>query len=213
MKIAIIGATGFIGSTVAKEALERGHNVTAISRNPKLEKTSSRLELVSIDVAETDLLAQALKGHDAIVIAYNPGHGNPDQARKQVEGTRNIIDAVKKSGVKRVVMVGGAGTLEVAPGVQFVDTKDFPKEYLQAATGTRDAYNLLRKEDILDWTVYVPAGMISPGKKTGKARLGDHRLLVDDNGQSNISVEDYAVVMVDEIESPKHLKQIFTAAY
>jgi putative NADH-flavin reductase len=213
MKIAIIGATGFIGSTIVKEALERDHHVTAISRNPKASAISSRLDLVSVDVADVDLLAQTLKGHDAIVLAYNSGHGNPEQARKQVEATQSMIAAVKKSGVKRVVMVGGAGTLEISPGLQLVDSKDFPKEYLQAATGTRDAYNLLRIEETLDWTVYAPAGMIAPGKKTGKARIGDHRFLVDDKGQSNISVEDYAMLMMDEVESPKHIKKMFTAAY
>lgn len=213
MKIAIIGATGFIGSTIVKEALERGHNVTAISRNPKASITSSRLELVSVDVAEVDLLAQTLKGHDAIILAYNSGHGQADQAHKQVEATKSMIAAVKKSGVKRVVMVGGAGSLEIAPGLQLVDSKDFPKEYLQAAVGTRDAYNLLRAEDSLDWTVYSPAAIIAPGQRTGNARVGDFRFMVDGNGKSNISVEDYAVVLMDEIETPLHIKKLFTAAY
>jgi hypothetical protein len=131
----------------------------------------------------------------------------------QVRGTRAIIDGVKKAGVKRLLFVGGAGSLEVKPGVQSVDLPEFPAEYKQGALATREALNLLRKEPSLDWSFLSPSADLFPGQRTGKFRLGTDQLLRDANGVSRISVEDYAMAMIDEAEKPKHIRRRFTVGY
>ena len=193
MKTAVIGATGFVGSALLKEALDRGHEVTAIVRHPeKLQPHPS---------------------HDAVISAFNPGWGNPDIYNLQIKGTRAIIDGVKKAGIKRLLFVGGAGSLEVKPGVQAVDLPGFPAEYKQGALATREALNLLRKESSLDWSFLSPSADLSPGQRTGKFRLGKDQMLNDANGQSRISTQDYAVAMIDEVERPAHIRQRFTVGY
>jgi putative NADH-flavin reductase len=151
--------------------------------------------------------------HDVVVSAFNPGWRNPDIYQQQVKGTRGIINGVKKAGVKRLLFVGGAGSLEVKPGVQAVDLPEFPAEYKQGALATREALNLLRKEPGLDWSFLSPSADLSPGQRTGKFRLGMDQLLTDSNGESRISVEDYAMAMIDEVERPTHIRQRFTVGY
>ena len=124
-----------------------------------------------------------------------------------------VVDILKKAGVKRVLWVGGAGGLEVKPGVQSVDTPEFPKDWKQGSLATREALNLLRKEPSLDWSFLAPSADLSPGQRTGKFRLGTDQLLKDANGQSRISVEDYAMAMIDEVENPGHIRQRFTVGY
>jgi putative NADH-flavin reductase len=213
MKIALIGATGFVGSAILKEALDRGHEVTAIVRYPEKVKSHPKLRSLKGDAYNEDEVARLVAGHDAVISAFNPGWGHPDIYNQQVKGARSIIDGVKKAGVKRLLFVGGAGSLEVKPGVQSVDLPEFPAEYRQGALATREALNMLRKEGSLEWSFLSPSADLSPGKRTGKFRLGTDQLLRDANGESRISIEDYAMAMIDEVEKPQHIRQRFTVGY
>lgn len=213
MKIALIGATGFVGSAILKEALDRGHEVTAIVRDPEKLKPHPKLHSTKGDVSHDDEVAQLVMGHDAVISAFNPGWTNPDIYHQQVRGTRAIIHGVKGAGLKRLLFVGGAGSLEVKPGVQSVDLPEFPAEYKQGALATREALNMLRNEPSLEWSFLSPSADLSPGTRTGKFRLGTDQLLRDANGMSRISVEDYAVAMIDEVEKPQYIRQRFTVGY
>jgi putative NADH-flavin reductase len=213
MKIALIGATGFVGSAILKEALQRGHDVTAIVRHPEKVKPHPKLRPHKADIQKVDEVTLSVAGHDAVISAFNPGWSNPDIYNQQVKGTRTIIDGVKKAGVKRLLFVGGAGSLEVKPGVQSVDLPEFPAEYKQGALATREALNLLRKKPDLDWSFLSPSADLFPGQRTGKFRLGTDQLLVDAKGESRISIEDYAMAMIDEVEKPKHIRRRFTVGY
>ena len=213
MKIALIGATGFVGSAILQEALQRGHEVTAIVRNPEKVKPHPKLRPNKADVQKEDEVTRSVAGHEAVISAFNPGWSNPDIYNQQVKGTRAIINGVKKAGVKRLLLVGRAGSLEVKPGVQSVDLPEFPAEYKQGALATREALNLLRKEPSLDWSFLSPSADLFPGQRTGKFRLGTDQLLADAQGKSRISVEDYAMAMIDEVEKPKHIRRRFTVDY
>jgi uncharacterized protein len=213
MKIALIGATGFVGSAILQEALDRGHEVAAIVRSPDKLILHAKLHPKKGDVYNEDEVAQLVTGHDAVISAFNPGWSNPDIYNQQIKGTRAIIDGVKKAGVKRLLFVGGAGSLEVKPGVQSVDLPEFPSEYKQGALATREALNLLRREPTLDWSFLSPSADLFPGQRTGKFRLGTDQLLADAHGKSRISVEDYAMAMIDEVEKPKHIRRRFTVGY
>ncbi len=213
MKIALIGATGFVGSALLKEALDRGHEVTAIGRHPEKIPPHAKLRSQKGDVYNADEVARLVAGHDAVISAFNPGWSNPDIYNQQVKGTEAIIKGVKQAGIKRLLFVGGAGSLEVKPGVQALDLPGFPAEYKQGALATREALNQLRKESGLDWSFLSPSADLAPGQRTGKFRLGTDQMLSDTNGQSRISVEDYAMAMVDEAEKPKHIRQRFTVGY
>ena len=213
MKIALIGATGFVGSAILQEALQRGHEVTAIVRNPEKVKPQPKLRPLKADVQKGDEVTRSVAGHDAVISAFNPGWSNPDIYNQQVKGARSIINGVKNAGVKRLLFVGGAGSLEVKPGVQSVDLPEFPAEYKQGALATREALNLLRREPTLDWSFLSPSADLFPGQRTGKFRLGTDQLLADAKGESRISVEDYATAMLDEVEKPKHIRRRFTVGY
>ncbi|MDR4466089.1 MAG: NAD(P)-dependent oxidoreductase [Nitrospira sp.] len=211
MKIALIGATGYVGSAILKEALDRGHEVTAIARDP--DKLQPHAKLRPHDVYNPDDVAQVVAGHHAVISAFNPGWTNPDIFHLQVKGARAIIDGVKKAGMKRLLFVGGAGSLEVKPGVQSVDLPGFPAEYKQGALATREALNMLRNEPSLEWTFLSPSADLFSGERDGKFRLGTDQLLRDANGESRISVQDYAMAMIDEAEKPQHIRQRFTVGY
>lgn len=213
MKLAIIGASGFVGSAILQEALNRANEVTAIVRHPEKVKSHPNLHSKKGDVNNEDEVARLVAGHDAVISAFNPGWNNPDIYNQQVNGTRSIISGVKKAGVKRLLFVGGAGSLEVKPGVQSVDLPEFPPEYKPGALATREALNMLRKEASLEWSFLSPSADLSPGKRTGKFRLGTDQLLRDENGESRISIEDYAMAMIDEVEMPKHIRRRFTVGY
>ena len=213
MKVAIIGATGFVGSNILNEVVNRKHEVTAIVRNPK---TSENVNWVKADVFNTDELANALKGNDVVISAYNPGWTNPNIYDDFLAGSKAIQEAVKKSGVKRYITIGGAGSLFVAPNLQAVDTPDFPKEYHAGATAARDYLNILKDEKELDWAFFSPALEMHQGittGRTGKYRLGLDTPVFDENNRSILSGEDLAVVIADETENPKHHQVRFTAAY
>lgn len=213
MKIAIIGATGFVGSAILQEALERGHEVTAIVRHPEKLPPHAGLHPQQGDVYNADDVAILVAGHEAVISAFNPGWANPDIYNLQVKGTQAIINGVKKAGIKRLLFVGGAGSLEVKPGVQALDLPGFPAEYKQGALATREALNLLRKESALDWSFLSPSADLAPGQRTGTFRLGTDQMLSDANGQSRISTQDYAVAMLDEVKRPAHIRQRFTVGY
>jgi putative NADH-flavin reductase len=203
VKLALIGASGNVGSKILAEALSRGHEVTGIVRNP--EKLPQHLKLTARrgDVFDADGLAKLLAGHDAVISSVHYTASDPTL----------LLQAVKASGVKRYLVVGGAGSLEVAPGVQLVDTPEFPALYKEEASKGRDYLTLLRGETGLDWTFLSPSAVIAPGERTGKFRLGGDQLLVGADGQSRISQEDYAVALIDELEKPAHIRQRFTVGY
>jgi hypothetical protein len=161
------------------------------------------------DATDHSSVAALAKGADAAVSAYSPP---PTDSGKLVDAVRSLITGLTEAGVQRVIVVGGAGSLEVAPGVQLIDAPDFPDAWKAIALAHRDVLPVLRQAD-LDWTYFSPAAMIQPGTRTGKFRLGGTRLVADDHGESKISAEDYAVALVDELENPRHLRRQFTAAY
>jgi len=213
MKVAIIGATGFVGRRVLDEALARGLQVTAIARQQKDLPENANLRIALGDVADTEWLAKQLAGQDAVISAYNPGWAEDNLYEKTSRGAQQILDAVKKAGVKRLLVVGGAGSLEVAPGVELVDTPEFPENIRPGAQAVRDLRNKLRNETSLDWTYLSPAALLEPGKRTGQFRLGTTKLLMNGQAPAGISVEDLSVAIIDEIEKPQFIKAQFTAAY
>lgn len=213
MKIALIGATGFVGSAILNELSNRNHDITAIARTPNDTKN---VKWVKADVFNVESLAEILKGNDVIINAYNPGWTNPNYADDFAKGSKAIQEAAKKSGVKRFITVGGGGSLFVAPGVQAVDTPDFPKEYHAAASAARDYLNVIKEEKDLDWAFFSPAFEMHAGittGRTGKYRLGLENPVFNDEQRSILSVEDLAVVIADEAENPKHHQVRFTAGY
>ena len=213
MKIELIGATGFVGSHLLNEALDRGHEVTAIVRRPDRLPVHARLVAVQADVHDVDKLAEALAGHTAIISAFSAERDSPTKFQDHVDGAKAIIAATKKSGVKRLLVVGGAGSLRLGPGREMIDEPDFPPEWRAGAGGTREFLHLLWEEPGLDWVFLSPAKYLTPGERTGRFRLGGDQVLVDAEGQCRISVEDYAVAMIDELEQPKHVRQRFCVAY
>ncbi|MGQ5798007.1 NAD(P)-dependent oxidoreductase [Serratia sp. IR-2025] len=213
MKVAIIGATGFVGRRVVDEALARGIQVTAIARQKKELSEHANLTVALGDVADTAWLAGQLRGQDAVISAYNPGWGEDNLYEKTARGAQQILTAVEQAGVKRLLVVGGAGSLEVAPGVELVDTPQFPENIRPGAQAVRDLRNKLRNESVLDWTYLSPAALLEPGKRTGQFRLGTTQLLMNGEAPASISVEDLAVAIVDEIEKPQFIRAQFTAAY
>lgn len=214
-KIVIIGATGYVGSAILKEALGRGHQVTAIVRNPeKLTLASPKLTVVGGDVTDTDFLSRELAKCDAVISAYNPGWSNPDIYEETLKGYGSILCAVRKSGVHRFLMVGGAGSLLVAPGQMLMDQPGVPKKLLPGIRSMAKVYtDILLPEKTVDWVYLSPAADMAPGERTGKFRLGKDELIVDRNGDSNISVEDFAVAMIDELEQENHHRERFTLGY
>ena len=212
MKIAIIGATGFVGSALLNEALARHHQVTALVSHPDKVSPQANLTAVQTDVLDQTKLASQLQNHDAVISAFS-GHAQQDIYGYYMRGIQAIIAATKKSAVPRLLVVGGAGSLEVGPGQQVMDTPSFPAQWKATAEGARDALKLLKQEQDLDWTMLSPSALLEPGTRTGKFRLGTDQLIVDDKGDSKISLQDYAAAMIDELEKPAHSRQRFTVGY
>lgn len=214
--VLLIGATGFVGKALLNELVNRGHQVTAVVRSEgKLD--DGKVESVVGDATDPDTLATLAKGKDAVISAYNPGWANPHIYEDTLENYPKIVAGAKKAGVERLLIVGGAGTLFVAPGVRLVDTGTLPQEWLPGVRSLGEFYlNTLMNENDIDWVFLSPAanlGNLQPGTRTGSYRVGKDDLLTDEKGDSFISVEDYAVAMVDELETPKHHKERFTVAY
>ena len=213
--VVLIGASGFVGTAILNELLNRGHKVTAIVRDPaKVTASNPNLKVIQADVTDTDVLIEASKGKDAVISAYNPGWKNPNIYEETLKTYPLIVDSVKKAGVERLLIVGGAGTLFYAPGKMVMDADDVPAKLLPGIKSLGEFYlNTLRKENDIDWIFLSPAANMTPGERTGKFRIGKDDLVVDVNGDSNISVEDYAVAMVDELEQKHHHKERFTIGY
>jgi len=216
MKVALIGATGFVGTAILKELLERKIEVIAIARNTdKIEASAPELTKVAVDVLDEEALAGALKGADAVVSAFNAGWTNPNLYDDTLTGAKAIQAAVKKSGVDRYIFIGGAGTLQI-DGNQLVDGPDFPAEIKPGATAVRDYFNILKQETSIDWLFFSPAIEMHPGitiGRTGKYRLGKTSPVFNEEGRSVLSVEDLAIVIADELEQEAHHQEQFTAAY
>ena len=209
MNVVLFGATGTLGSRILNELLSRGHNLTAVVRDPsKLEPHENVTETAG-DIFDAASVSDAAAGADVVVSAYGPG---PEKPELLLDATRSLIAGVEASGVKRLIAAGGAGSLEVAPGMRLVDTPDFPPEWKAIAIAHADALELLRASK-LDWTSVCPAAYIHPGERTGKYRVGKDQLLVNDKGQSEISAEDFAIAIADEVENPRHLRERFTVAW
>ncbi|WJN58567.1 NAD(P)-dependent oxidoreductase [Pseudomonas sp. SO81] len=213
MKIALIGATGYVGAALLEEALNRGHRVTALVRHPEKLAQHVNLDAQQANVYDVAALAEQLRGHDVVLSAFNPGWDQADIREQFIAGSRAITRATKAAGVERLLVVGGAGSLYVAPGQQLIDTPNFPAEYKEGAEGARQALNLLRDEQELQWTFLSPAALLQPGPRTGQFRIGGEQLLMDGDAPAHISVADLAVALLDEAEQPQHIRQRFTVAY
>lgn len=214
-KTALIGASGFVGSAILNELLSRGYEVEALVRNPENVKVKAPgLTVKAVDVADTKALAADLKGYDTVISAYNPGWANPDIYNLTLQNYPRILEAAKQAGVKRLLIVGGAGTLFCAPGLRVVDSGVIPAEIMGGVKSLGEFYlNTLNNEKEIDWVFFSPAGSLEPGEATGNYRLGKDDLIVDANGESRITVGDYAKAMVDELETPVHHRERFTIGY
>lgn len=213
MKIALIGANGKIGSRILQEALSRGHSVTGISRNPDYNDKNEKLTWIKADALDSDALAIAIKGNDALISAFGIEWQKPETYHLFSHIARSLIHAAKKAGVKRIINVGGAGSLEVAPGLQLVDTPSFPEAWRKGADEQRKSLEIFRREKDLDWTFFSPAIIIEPGPRTGKFRIGKDNPVFDEKGKSTISFDDYAAALMDELENPHFINQRFTVGY
>jgi uncharacterized protein len=203
MKIAVTGASGRAGSAITAELARRGHSVTAIARNPDRIARLANVTAVAGDANDRAALAKLWAGHDAAVSSIH----------FTASDVETLIGAARDSAVPRYLVVGGAGSLEVAPGVRLVTTPNFPVQYKAEAEKGAAFLDRLQREKELNWTFLSPSALFEPGSRTGKFRLGDDQLLVDSAGKSWISFEDFAVAMADEIERPAHARKRFTVGY
>ncbi len=214
MRIALFGATGMIGQRILREAVARGHSVTAIARDPSKVTSGPNVFAAKADVLDATSVAYVVTGHDAVVSAFSPLATGDQGIDSLVASVRALMAGLTQNALRRLIVVGGAGSLEVAPGVQLVDTPEFPSAWKSVALAHGEALNVLRREAFgLDWTYFSPAAIIEPGTRTGTFRLGDDKLIVDEKGQSRISAEDYAVALIDELEKPRHIGKRFTIGY
>jgi putative NADH-flavin reductase len=209
MKVVLFGATGRAGSRIMRELLSRGHQVIAVVRDGSTLQPEAGVTTVVDSLSETEKTAAAIAGADAVITAYAPP---PDNTDALVAVTQLLVDAVAQSGVPRLLMVGGAGGLEVAPGVTLIDSGYLPTEWLPIAKSHGKALQVLEASAI-DWTYLAPAAYFDPGERTGKFRLGTNNLIADASGQSRISMEDYAIAMVDELETAEHPRMRFSVGY
>jgi len=205
MKIAIIGATGNVGTRLVNEALNRHHAVSAIARDTSKLPARTGLSAAVGDVSKPDQLVPLLKGHDAIISSLRFQSPNPTP--------QELIDLVRRCGVKRYLVVGGAASLEIAPGEILLNSPHFPAAYKPEAAAGKAFLDALREVKDLDWTFLSPSAFFGPGERTGKFRLSENTLLTAADGKSSISYEDYAIAMLDEIEHPRHIRGRFTVGY
>ncbi|WP_326982361.1 NAD(P)H-binding protein [Chryseobacterium sp. MYb264] len=214
-KVAVIGATGFVGTQVVNELVNRGYEVEAIVRDASKVQQNEKVTAKSVDVNNVNELADALKGNDAVISSFNAGWTNPNLYDDFLNGSINIEKAVEESGVKRFITVGGAGSLFI-DGNQLVDGPDFPAEIKPGATAARDYLNKIKENTVLDWTFFSPAIEMHQGTagiRTGKYRTALENPVFNEEGRSVLSVEDVAVALVDELEQNNHIRERFTAAY
>lgn len=216
MNVALVGATGYVGSAILEELLRRGHHVVAICRHLEKLPRKEHLRAVSADVNDSAALSASFRGQDAVIHAFAPprlGLDTTQRSAAQRQGTTSILAAMKAAGVNRILAVGGAGTLEVAPGLRNMDSPDFPKDWGGGARSTAVVKEILLGQNDVLWTFLSPSHDLFAGERTGKFRLGKDQLLVGADGKSRISVPDYAVAMVDELEKPQHTGHRFTVGY
>ncbi len=210
MKLVIFGTTGMIGSRILDEALSRAHQVTAITRDPsRFSISHQNLTIVAGNALNPASVVDVIKGHDAVLSAIGTSGSSVEVI---ADAARSLIEGLSQSGIRRLVVVGGAGVLEVEPGVQFVDSPNFFEEYRPLGLVHREAYNLYKTSD-LDWTFVCPAAEIAPGERTGKFQVGADRLLTNEKGESRISAEDFAIAFVNEVETPQYIHHRLTVAY
>jgi putative NADH-flavin reductase len=212
MRIAIFGAAGKAGRALVQEALTRGHRVTAVVRDPDKAKFEDAVRVVQGDATDAASVAKAVKDQDVVVNATGPTNNAPELMPMVADSARAMIEGLKKAGVSRLLIVGGAGSLEVAPGLQLVDAPTFPAEYKAIALAHRDALKVYRTGDI-DWTYFSPGAYFYSGERTGKFRIGKDQLLTDAKGESRLSYEDMAVAIIDEAENPQHKRERIAVAY
>ncbi|UXI66035.1 NAD(P)-dependent oxidoreductase [Tahibacter amnicola] len=216
MKIALIGATGFVGTAVLAELLNRDHQVTTLSRDAAKLAPRPGLVARSVDVYDPEAVTTAVRGHHAVVSAFNPGWNEPELYALFIKGAAAIERGVEAAGVERLLVVGGAGSLYVAPGVQLVDTPEFaqhvPANIVPGARAARDTLAAMQRNTKLNWTFISPPAFLVPGERTGSYRVGGDQLLMAGEQPAGITVADLAVAIVDEIEQPKHVRARFTVA-
>ena len=210
MKVALYGATGKSGSRILKELASRGHQVIAIVRDPsKLTQTGPGVQVKQDDLSDPKKIAAAVDGAEAVISAYAPPQND---VRALVGVTQRQVEALGQKPKARLIVVGGAGGLNVAPGIMLVDSPYFPEPYQPIARAHVEAFNVLRASKI-DWTYLAPAAYFEPGERTGKFRLGKDELIANAQQESRISMEDYAIALVDELEKPRHRRQRFSVGY
>jgi uncharacterized protein len=210
MKLIMFGPTGMIGSRILNEALQRGHTLTAITRDPsRFSFSHKNLTVVAGNALDPASVATLAKGHDAVLSAMGPGGSS---AETIVQAAQALIGGLSQAGIRRLIVVGGAGTLDVAPGVRLMDSPDFIEEYRPLAVAHLEAYNAYKASN-LDWSFVCPAAEIAPGERTGNFQVGADHLLTNENGESRISAEDYAIAFMDEVEQSKYIHHRMTVAY
>lgn len=212
MNIGVIGATGRIGQRIVAEALQRGHNVTAFTSDAaKIPADKGKVTWKTANVMNADSVGAAMQGQDVLISSYGPAMGaDPKPLSTSAE---TLLKAGEKHPKVRVLMVGGAGSLEMASGKTVIDSGVIPKEWIAVPIAHKDALEVFKKNSTVNWTYFSPAGSIQPGERTGKFRLGGEQLIVGENGKSEISMEDYAVALLDEVEKPRHERKRFTIGY
>jgi putative NADH-flavin reductase len=216
MKVVLLAATGQAGRTILSELISRGHQVTAVARNP--DKLPESINRVRDDLSSTDRIVEIIAGADTVVSAFGPPKDDPrffsdvHYTDQLASVTERVIAAVRKAGVPRLIMVGGCGSLEFSPGVTVLKSGHWPEKLVPIATSHMKAFAALRASDI-NWTYFSPPMLIEPGVRTGKFRLGGDSLITDEQGKSWVSFEDYAVALVDELEKPAHERSRFTIGY
>lgn len=216
MKIVLLAATGQAGRTILSELISRGHDVTAVARSP--DQLPKSIHCVQDDLSNANRIAEIIAGADAVVSAYGPAKDDTryfsdvSYTDQLTSVTGRVIDAVYKTQVPRLLVVGGCGSLEVSPGVSVLNSGHWPEQFVPIATSHMKAFAALRASEI-NWTYFSPPMLIAPGVRTGKFRLGGDQLITDEQGKSWVSFEDYAVALVDELERPAHERARFTIGY
>lgn len=209
MKVVLYGASGRAGSRILNELIERGHEVTAVARYANGQKRREDITTANDDLSDVSRTAQVIQGADAVISAYAPPQNDTGEL---VSVTQRLVEAIARSGVPRFLMVGGAGSLEVTPGLSLIDSGKLPPEWLPIALAHQRALEILQASAI-DWTSLCPAAYFDPGSRTGQFRLGTDNLIADEKGESRVSMEDYAIAMVNELENPVHRRQRFSVGY
>ena len=210
MNVVVYGATGNSGSEIVKELVKRGHKVTGVARDVTKLDGASGVTAKTDDLSNVDRISEIITGADVVVSAYQPPADNTDAL---IDVTKREIEAVKKAGKARLIVVGGAGQLEVAPGVTLIKSGYLPAEYIPIATSHEKAAEVLKASSGINWTYIAPAAYFVPGERTGKYRTGTNNLVSDEKGESKITFADYAIALVDEIEKPKHERALFSVGY